>query len=98
VLAQPHLPLTVAHGDDRILDGDLRVAGEHDRAPPGGQVLGPVGIQGLDPPVLGAGRGAGEIEAPAAVGTLQHDRALEGLRAELVAIDLAHRLEGDPVG
>ena len=80
------------------LTATVVVAGEHDRAAAGRQVLGPVGVQGLDPPVLGVGRGAREVEPPAAVGTLQHDGALEGLGAELVAVDLADRLEVDAVG
>jgi hypothetical protein len=44
-----------------------------------------------------SGRSTGEVEPPAAVGTAQHHRTLEGLGPEVVAEHLAHGVEGDAV-
>ena len=74
----------------------ISVAGQHDCAPARGEVLRPVGVEGLDPPVLGPGGSAGEVEPPATLRGAEHDRTLERLGTEVVAEDLADLLEREP--
>ena len=44
------------------------------------QVLGAVGVERLDPPVLGTGRGAAEVEPPAAVGPAEQQHRFDRRR------------------
>jgi hypothetical protein len=77
----------------RVLDRALaRVAGQHDLA--GAHVeLGRVGgVDDLDPPVLGPGGGAAQVQPPAAVRELDELRALERLGVRLARGDDLERL------
>jgi Sulfotransferase family len=93
VNCRPHVPLAVMALDHRVLDRSLtRVARQHDLA--GADVeLGRVGgVDDLDPPVLGPGGGAAQVQPPAAVRELDELRALERLGVGLVLGDDLERL------
>ncbi len=90
---RPHVPLAVVPLDHRVLDRPLaRVARQHDLA--GAHVeLGRVGgVDDLDPPVLGPGGGAAQVQPPAAVRELDELRALERLGVRLVLGDHHERV------
>ena len=95
--ARPHLPSAV-QPDHRVLHAGLRVPGEYDLAPAGVELGRVLRFQQLDPPVLGAGRGAAQVQPPPP-GVIAHQpRPLQGLRPGLFAPDGCERLEAHPVG
>ncbi len=93
VAAQPQVPALLVVGDDGVLDGGVLVAGEHDLLAAGRQVLDGRRGEAVDPPVLGPGGGAGEVETPAETGHGHQHRPFEGLGAEGLTAHLGHGLE-----
>ena len=82
VAADPHPPAVGADQHDRVLHRDGRVAGEHHRAGARRETLDGVRVERLHPPVLGVGRGAGQVEPPAAVRPAHQGGPLERLGPE----------------
>jgi Sulfotransferase family len=90
---RPHVPLAAVPLDHRVLDRPLaRVAGEHDLARAGVELGRVGGVDDLDPPVLGPGRGAAQVQPPAAVREPDQLRALERLGVRLVLGDDLERI------
>jgi hypothetical protein len=90
---RPHVPLAVVPLDHRVLDRSLeRVAGQHDLARARVELGGVGGVDDLDPPVLGPGRGAAQVQPPAAVRELDELRALERLGVRLLLGDHRERI------
>jgi hypothetical protein len=80
--------------DDRILDGPLRdVTGEHHVAAPDVELRRVRGVGHLDPPVLGAGGGAAQVQPPLAVRQPDEFRALKRFGGQLFLGDQRQRLE-----
>ena len=65
VAAQPHPPAVVVDEHDGVLDGELGAPRVDDGAAARGQRGRGVGVEGLDPPVLGTRCGTAEVEPPA---------------------------------
>ena len=78
------------------LTATLGAPGVDDGAAAPGQGGWGIGVEGLDPPVLGTRCGAAEVEPPATVGTPDQGRPLQGCRAEGLASDLAPRSRSAP--
>ena len=95
--AQPHPPAVVVDEHDGVLHGELAAPRVDDGAPATGQRGRGVGVEGLDPPVLGTRCGTAEVEPPPTLGSADQGRSLQGCRAERLAPDLRHRLEPHPV-
>src|SRR5579875_4149239 len=92
------MPPAVVALDDRILDGPLRdIAGEHDIEAPRAELGRMRGVGHLDPPVLGAGRGAAQVQPPPAVGQAHELRALQRFGVQLFLGYQRQRLEVHPV-
>ncbi len=94
----PHVPLTVAADDHRVLDALLRVAGQHQLAAAGVELGRMGGLDHVDPPVLGARRRAAEIEPPGSLGRLHQERALQRIGGHVLLVDHRHRPEVLTVG
>ena len=93
----PEVPRPV-HGDDhRVLDRVPLVAGQHRPAWRGGEPLGRVRLQHVDPPVLAARCRAADVQAPTAVGGPEQCGALQRLGAEPLLGHLGHGLDHDAV-
>ncbi len=98
VLADPGVPAArVVDQDHRVLDRDLVVAGQHDGAaaaragPRDGRRRGPRSTSAWSRAWRRTGRAASRRRRA------EHHRPLERLGAELVAVDLADRLEDEAV-
>ena len=78
------------------LTATVGAPGVDDGAAALGQAGWGVGVEGLDPPVLGTRCGTAEVEPPATVGSADQGRPLQGCRAERLAPDLRHGLERAP--
>ena len=58
--------------DHRILDRALIITGQYEVTITERQLLRPFGVQCIDPPVLGIGSSAAEIETPTDIGRHDH--------------------------
>ena len=83
---------------NRVFDTHRVVAGQYRTDGGAGEALGRVGLEQVDPPVLGPGGGGADVEAPPALGGADQGRPLERLGPEPVLGDLGHHGEGQPVG
>ena len=82
--------------DHRILDRRLSITAEHQVTIAEWQFLGPLSVQGIDPPVLSVRSGATEIEAPTKVRRQDHKTFQRG-GTERLAADLTNWLEVDAI-
>jgi len=89
----PQVPLAGAARDDRVLDPLLLVTGQHELAPRDVELSRVRCLGSLDPPVLGAGGCAAQVESPAAVWEADELGALQGLGVGLLLADRGDRLE-----
>ena len=94
----PQVPRAARVHHHRVLDGVPVAAGQH-RAPRRvRQALGGVGLQHVDPPVLGARRRAAHVQPPPALGRVDQRGPLQRLGTEPVFGHLRDGLEPHAVG
>lgn len=93
----PQVPLPAVVPDDRVLHRGRAAAGQ-DRAGSGRrQALDRLRLHQVDPPVLGAGGGAADVETPGALRGVHQRGALQRLRPEGVLADRHDGGEAHPV-
>ena len=85
---RPHVPTAAVAGDNRILDRPLaRVPRQHDRPGPDVELGRVRGIGHFNPPVLGPGGRAAQVQAPAAFWKPDQFWALQRLGLEVLLGD-----------